>query len=88
MQITIDLPDEYARRVESHLPHLSRRVLETLVAEAYKAEYFTSAEVGRILGLSRFEVDAFLKQHEAYLSYSIHDFNQDMETLNQLQQQQ
>jgi predicted HTH domain antitoxin len=63
-------------------------VLETLVVEAYKAEYLTSAEVGRILGLSRFEVDAFLKHHQAYLPYSILDFNQDIETLNQLRQQQ
>lgn len=88
MQITIELPDEYAQRLERDLPNLSRRVLEALVAEAYKAEHFTSSEVGKILGLSRFEVDAFLKQHEAYLHYSIEDFNQDLETLQQLRERQ
>jgi chromosome segregation and condensation protein ScpB len=68
MQITIEVPDELAERLlgNEHSP-LSRQVLEVLAVEAYKADRLTSAEVGRILGLSRWEVDAFLKQHQAYL---------------------
>jgi len=87
MQITIDLPDEYIQRLEPDLVKLPQRILETIVAEAYKANRLTSAEVGRILKLNRFEVDAFLKQHQAYLHYTIADFNQDLQTLQQLQQQ-
>jgi predicted HTH domain antitoxin len=85
MQITIEVPDELAERLlgNEHLP-LSRQVLEVLTVEAYKAERLTSAEVGRILGFSRWEVDAFLKQHQAYLHYDETDLEQDIETLSQL----
>lgn len=85
MQITIDIPDEYIQRLEPNLANLSQRIRETLVIEAYKDQRLTSAEVGRILNLNRFEVDAFLKQHQAYWPYTIADFNQDLETLQRLQ---
>ncbi|NET55265.1 MAG: UPF0175 family protein [Symploca sp. SIO2E6] len=88
MQITIDIPDEYIQNLEPLLESLPQVLLETLVVEAYKAQHLTSAEVGRILNLNRFEVDAFLKQHQAYLHYTIADFNQDLQTLEQVQQQQ
>lgn len=88
MQITIDLPDEYLQRLEPDLDNLSQHILETLVVNAYKERRLTSAEVGLILGLNRFEVDAFLKQHQAYLHYTISDFNQDLQTLQRIQQQQ
>ncbi len=84
MQITIDIPDEYIQRLEPNLENLPRRVLETIVVEAYKAKRLTSAEVGKILNLSRFEVDAFLKQHQAYLHYTIEDFDQDLQTLQHI----
>ncbi|MFB2880156.1 UPF0175 family protein [Floridanema aerugineum] len=86
MQITIDIPDEYIQKLKPDLENFSQRILEILVVEAYKAQNLTSAEVGRILNLNRFEVDAFLKQHRAYLHYSIIDFQQDLQTLQQLEQ--
>ncbi len=88
MQITIDLPDEYIQLLEPNLANLSQRILEIVVVEAYKAKRLTSAEVGSILKLDRFAVDAFLKQHQAYLHYKIADFNQDIQTLQHLHQQQ
>jgi hypothetical protein len=88
MQITIDIPDEYVQQLEPDLANLSQYVLETLVAQGYKDQKLTKAEVGRILKLNRFEVDAFLKQHQAYLHYTIEDFNQDLQTLRQVRGEQ
>lgn len=88
MQITIDLPDEYIQRIEPDLDNLPQHILETLVVDAYKAQRLTSAEVGQILNLNQFEVDAFLKQHQAYLHYTVSDFNQDLQTLQKIRQQQ
>jgi predicted HTH domain antitoxin len=81
MRITIDIPDEYIQYLEPSLANLPQQVLETLVVDAYKAQRLTTAEVGRILNLNRFEVDAFLKQHQAYLHYTIDDFNQDLQAI-------
>jgi predicted HTH domain antitoxin len=88
MQLTIEIPDELVEHLGNGDQSLSRHVLEVLTVEAYKTERITSAEVGRILNLSRWEVDALLKQHEAYLHYDINDLEQDIETLRQLRHSQ
>jgi hypothetical protein len=85
MQITIEIPDDIAQRLAQQVDNLPRRALESVVIEAYRAELITSAEVGRILELdSRWDVDAFLKQAEAYLPYTEGDLEQERETLRQL----
>lgn len=85
MQITIEIPDDIAQRLTQQVDNLPRRALESVVIEAYRAELITSAEVGRILELdSRWDVDAFLKQAEAYLPYNESDLEQERETLRQL----
>ncbi len=83
MQITIDLPDELIQHFNS--AQLAREILEALVVQAYQTEKITSAEVGRILGISsRWAVDSFLKQHQADLHYDEADLGSDRETLRQL----
>jgi len=85
MQITIEIPDDIAQRLTQQVDNLPRRALESVVIEAYRAELITSAEVGRILELdSRWDVDAFLKQADAYLPYTEGDLEQERETLRQL----
>lgn len=83
MQITLDLPDELIQHFNQD--HLLREILEALVVQAYQMEKITSAEVGRILGLSsRWTVEAFLKQHNADLHYDEADLERDRQTLRQL----
>jgi predicted HTH domain antitoxin len=88
MHLKIEIPDELVEHLEIGDQSLSRHVLEMLTVEAYKTERITSAEAGRILNLSRWEVDALLKQHQAYLHYSIDDLEQDIETLRRLRHSQ
>lgn len=83
MQITIDLPDELVQHFNRD--YLNREIVEALVVQAYQTEKITSAEVGRILGLSsRWAVDTFLKQHNADLHYDEADLERDRETLRHL----
>jgi predicted HTH domain antitoxin len=85
MQLTLDLPDELVDRLEISPGSMPLHVIETLTVSAYQAGQITSAEVGRILGMpSRWEVDAFLKAHQAYLHYDEADLAQDLDTLRQL----
>lgn len=68
MQITIDIPDEYAQRLAPQIPNLSRRLLETVVVEAYKADHLTQADVGKILNLETPQVNALLALNAQALS--------------------
>ncbi len=87
MQITLNLPDELIQHFKQD--KLANEILEVLVVRAYQLEKITSAEVRRILNLpSRWAVDRFLKQHNAYLHYDEADLECDRETLRKLRQKQ
>jgi len=85
MQITIDIPDKIAQRLEGKSKHIERIVLEVLVADAYGSGGLSTAEVGRILGLaSRLETHAFLKRMGVYLNYDDAELERDIQTIGEL----
>ena len=83
--ITIELPDSIREQIEEK-QELSRFALEAVALEGYRQEALSRGQVGRMLGLSFWQTEAFLKEHGAYLHYDMQDFEQDMETLARLQQ--
>ena len=52
---------------------MSRRALEAVAVEGYRSEALTQRQVGRLLDLSYWGTEAFLKQHGAYLPYEEDD---------------
>jgi len=55
--------------------------MESLAAQAYRADLMTAEQIRRSLGYSnRMRVDEFLRQHEI-CDYTLEDFGQDRETL-------
>jgi hypothetical protein len=79
VQVTFDIPDELA--AELGMADLSRAALEALALEGYRSERLTESEIRRLLGFeTRMEVHDFLKEHGAYLHYSLADMEKDRET--------
>jgi hypothetical protein len=67
MQITVDIPDEIAQRLGQTGDNLAHKLLEMVIADAYRAGILSTAEVGRILQLpSRLETHAFFKRMAVY----------------------
>ena len=86
MQITLELPEDIAQRLEAQWKDLSRAALESLALEAYRSGVLTAAQLRRLLGFqTRMEVDAFLKQHDVF-DYTLTDLERDRETLRQLRE--
>jgi len=85
MQITIEIPDEIARRLNGEAGNLSRRLLEVFVAQAYRSGALSTAEVRRTLHFSsRLETHAFLKRMGVYLNYDEEELDRDIQTIQQL----
>lgn len=85
MQITIDIPDQVAQRLGGESKNIERRFLEVLVADVYNSGGLSTAEVGRILGLSsRLETHAFLKRMGIYLNYDEAELERDIQTIGEL----
>ena len=76
MQITLELPDEIARQLAAG-QGLSRAALEGLVAEACRAHRLSDHQAAELLGLSRYELDGFLKMHGVFLDYSADDLERE-----------
>ncbi len=88
MQITVEVPDEIVQRLEQTEGDLSRRVLEVIIADAYRSGKISTAEVGQILQLpSRLSVHAFLKRMGVYLNYDEAELAQDLQTLKEFRSQ-
>ena len=85
MTIELQLPDDIARDLSSADADLSRVALESLALEGYRDGRLSEEQVRRMLGLdSRFEVHAFLKQHETPLNYSMADLERDLRLVRTL----
>jgi predicted HTH domain antitoxin len=83
MQITIEIPDNIADRLES--TNVSRRVLELIAADQYRQGRIGAAEVRRMLNLaSRWETYEFLKREKADLPYTEKDLDQDVQSIQKV----
>jgi len=86
MRVTIELPDDVAAdlRGESGADP-SRAAIELMACEGYRSGSLTHAQVGRLLGFTHpLQVEAFLKEHDVPLPYTLEDWERDRETLRKL----
>jgi hypothetical protein len=87
MDVQLQIPDDVARVLQSEQPDLSRAALEALALEGYRNERLSEAQVRRMLGFkTRMQIHAFLKAHNVYLNYSIHELENDLESLKHFEE--
>ena len=81
-RIAVELPDDIAKRLQSAWSDVSRGTLEAVALEGYRNGALTRDQVGRLLGLSFWDTEAFLKKRQAYLAYTEEDLEQDRRDLD------
>lgn len=81
MTLTLEIPEELARRLGPEALQVSR---EALALEALRQGLWTEAELGRFLGLSRLALDQFLKRHGVELAYTWDDLERERRLHRQL----
>jgi len=84
MQVTVELPDEVARRLAEKQPDLTRAVLEAIAIEAVRDRVISTGKAAEMLGVSRNTMDGILKRAQVFLDYSPEDLERDRETHQQL----
>lgn len=81
MTIILNLPEDIVKDLVRQGEDLSRTALESLALEEYRFGRITEEQMRRMLGFeSRFQVHAFLKQHNTYLDYTQADLDLDLAT--------
>ena len=85
MQVTVEIPEDIAKLLNSKWANLPRGVLESLALEAYRSGTLTTPQLRRLLGFDTpMEVDAFLKQAGIYLDYGLEDYEEDLKTIRKV----
>ncbi len=67
-RITVELPEDIAKRLASAWRDMSRGTLEAVALAGYRDGTLSREQVWRVLRLSFSETEAFLKARQAYLS--------------------
>lgn len=77
MTIVLNVPEDIAKDLGTG--DLSRIALESIALEGYRSRHLSEEQVRRMLSFeTRFDVHAFLKQHNVYLDYSRQDLEDDL----------
>ena len=85
MQITINLPEDVVKVFASNGANPERKILEATAAEGYRSGKLSQTQIKRMLGFKvRTEVDAFLREHDVTLNYTIEDLEADRKTLDKI----
>ena len=82
--IELSVPDELVKAIGASPSDLPRRAFEAMVSEAYRAGQISHAQAGEMLGLDRWQTDAFLKGSQAFRACENTEFTGDLATLRSL----
>lgn len=87
MQVTVEIPDDMAKRLTQAGQDPARAALEAVAIEGYRSGALSAYQTRRLLGFeTRYELDGFLKAHNVWEhAYSLKDLEQDRQTLQQLE---
>lgn len=81
MQVTFEVPEQFAREFEQSAEELSRTALEAFALEGIRSGKLSEAQAQQLLGIeSRYAMDGFLKEHGIYHSTTLEDVLRDTET--------
>lgn len=85
MNLTVEIPDDVAKRLSAGGGDLSRRALEAFVAEEYRQGRLHKPDLRRLLGFATSDqIDTFLKAHEVWIEYTIEDLERERASLQRL----
>ena len=85
MALTIQLPAEVEKRLRADMPDLDAQAREALALGLFRQGKLSHYELSRVLGLDRFQTDAYLKRHGVLEgSLTMEDLNEQAETLDRV----
>lgn len=85
MAVTIQFPADIEHRLRKETPDLAAQFKEAAALELFRRGRITHFELSNVLGLDRFETDAYLKRHNVFEgSLTSEDLETDCRTLDEV----
>lgn len=88
LNVSLDLPAAVEERLRRESASLDADVKEAVVLELFRRGRLSHFEISQVLGLDRYETDAFLQRHRVWdNSLAMEDLESDRQTLERLMEQ-
>ncbi len=84
MIVSVDVPDSIATQLHLNGEQGHRRALEMFALEGYRAGELSRGQVSEMLGLEFNETEQFLKEHKAFVSLTLQEFQRSSDRLEGL----
>jgi predicted HTH domain antitoxin len=85
MAVTIQLPDDVEKRLRGETPNLDAEAKEAVALDLFRRGKLSHYELSKVLGLDRFDTDAYLKRHNVLEgSLTVEDLNEQGATLDRV----
>lgn len=89
LTIRLDLPPDVERKLREETANLAEEVKEAYVLDLFRKGRLSHYELSTVIGLDRFETDAYLKRHNVFEgSPTQEDLEADFQTLRTLHSDQ
>jgi len=85
MAVTIQLPPDLEQRLRAEFADLDKEAKETLALDLFRRGKLSHYELSKVLGLDRFQTDAYLKRHNVIEgSLTMQDLDEQSQTLDRV----
>jgi len=85
LNVSLDFPADLEDRLRRDNPNLAAEIKEIYALELFRRGELSHFELSRVLGLDRFETDAWLKRHQVFEgSLTMADLDADRQTIDQV----
>jgi predicted HTH domain antitoxin len=81
MVVSVNVPDPIAVQLHLDGEQGNRRALEMFALEGYRSGELSRGQVSQMLEMEFNETERFLKEHNAYISMTMEEFEKDRENL-------
>jgi predicted HTH domain antitoxin len=82
VEVTVQLPDNLAQALGDTPEVRSRRLLENVAIDEYRAGRLSHRQVGEMLRLDYWQTEQFLRERQVPLNYTLADLEADRATLD------
>jgi predicted HTH domain antitoxin len=85
MAVTIQFPADVEQRLRAQTPDLDTELKEAVALDLFRRGKLSHYELSKMLGLDRFETDAYLKRHNVVEgSLTMQDLDEQARTLDRV----
>lgn len=78
MQLTIDIPDQFAPALQAKWDDLGQAAREALAVAAIQQEVLSQAQARELLGLGWYEMEGVLKRHGVLFDYTPEEIEEEL----------